>query len=210
MTRITALTLAAVLLACVPLAAAGEHMTPADAKATIKMLDDAKMTLAKSIETAETCCKGKAGFAGGHKHEGKVDVMVVSMVGEKWVECHIDAAGKCSKTSDWKPAADDKDHKPADMAKAVAAMGEAKITWAKAIEAAEGHSKGRAFGAHVEMEKDALDVEVYCLVGEKMMKCEMDKTGKVTKMEEMKGDAHAGHDHGDKKEDKKEKKDGGH
>lgn len=208
MLRITAGVLTTLLLASVTVA--GEHMTAADAKATLKMLDDGKMTLAKAIETAEACCKGKAGFAGGHKHDGKLEIMVVSMVGEKWMECRIDGEGKCSKTSEWKPAADDKDHKPAEMAKAVAAMADAHLTWAKAIEAAETHSKGRAFAVHVEMEKEGLEIEVYCLVGDKVMECDVDKAGKVTEMEEVKGDAHAGHDHGDKKHEKKEEKKNGH
>ena len=88
----------------------------------------------------------------------------------------------------------------------IAKMDEAKTTLGKAIELAEKESKGKAVKAECEMGKDALHIDVYCLVGEKLMVVNVDpKAGKVSATMEAKdldddphhahGD-HDGHDHG--------------
>ncbi len=89
-------------------------------------------------------------------------------------------------------------------------MESGKLSLGKAIELAEEHSKGKAVAAYCELEDGVLEIEVYCLVGEKIMEVEIDgKTGKVTEMEEAKAlPAHKeqAHDeaHEDKDEDKEE------
>ncbi len=88
-------------------------------------------------------------------------------------------------------------------------MDDGKLSLGKAIELAEEHSKGKAVAAHCELEDGGLEIEVYCLVGDKIMEVEIDgKTGKVTEMEEAKAlPAHDEHDeHDDKDEDKEEDK----
>jgi len=64
-------------------------------------------------------------------------------------------------------------------------MDEGKLSLGKAIELAEKHSNGKAVAAYCELEGGGLEIEVYCLVGNKIMEVEIDgKTGKVTEMEE--------------------------
>ncbi len=66
-------------------------------------------------------------------------------------------------------------------------MEEGKLSLGKAIEIAEKHSNGRAVAAYCELEGGGLEIEVYCLVGNKIMEVEIDgKTGKVSEMEEKK------------------------
>ncbi len=60
-----------------------------------------------------------------------------------------------------------------------------QLSLGKAIEIAEKHSNGRAVAAYCELEDGGLEIEVYCLVGNKIMEVEIDgKTGKVSEMEQ--------------------------
>ena len=88
-------------------------------------------------------------------------------------------------------------------------MEEGKLSLGKAIELAEEHSKGKAVAAHCELEEGGLEIEVYCLVGDKIMEVEIDgKTGKVTEMEEVKAlPAHKEHAHDEAHEEKDADKD---
>ncbi len=64
-------------------------------------------------------------------------------------------------------------------------MEEGKLSLGKAIEIAEKHSNGRAVAAYCELEGGGLEIEVCCLVGNKIMEVEIDgKTGKVSEMEQ--------------------------
>jgi len=74
--------------------AAGKGEWKADPQELSKLLTDAKLTLAKAIETAEKESKGTAVKAYADKEGGKVRVDVVCVAGDavKWVE--IDRAGK--------------------------------------------------------------------------------------------------------------------
>lgn len=76
-------------------------------------------------------------------------------------------------------------------------MDDGKLSLGKAIELAEEHSKGKAVAAYCELEDGGLEIEVYCLVGDKIMEVEIDgKTGNVTEMEEAKAlPAHKEHAH---------------
>ncbi len=87
-------------------------------------------------------------------------------------------------------------------------MDDGKLSLGKAIELAEEHSKGKAVAAYCELEDGGLEIEVYCLVGDKIMEVEIDgKTGKVTEMEEAKAlPAHKEHAHDEAHEDKDEDK----
>ena len=87
-------------------------------------------------------------------------------------------------------------------------MDDGKLSLGKAIELAEEHSKGKAVAAYCELEDGGLEIEVYCLVGDKIMEVEIDgKTGKVSEMKEAKAlPAHKEHAHDETHEDKQEDK----
>ena len=87
-------------------------------------------------------------------------------------------------------------------------MDDGKLSLGKAIELAEEHSKGKAVAAYCELEDGGLEIEVYCLVGDKIMEVEIDgKTGKVTEMEEAKAlPTHKEHAHDEAPEEKDEDK----
>ena len=69
----------------------------------------------------------------------------------------------------------------------VKAMDDGKLTLARAIEKAEAKSKGRAVGALCELEKGKLEIDVMCLVGDKIMEVTVDgKTGEATEIKEVK------------------------
>ncbi len=83
-------------------------------------------------------------------------------------------------------------------------MDDGKLSLGKAIELAEEHSRGKAVAAYCELEDGGLEIEVYCLVGDKIMEVEIDgKTGKVTEMKEAKAlPGHKEHAHDEAHEDK--------
>jgi len=69
--------------------------------------------------------------------------------------------------------------------KVVGAMDEGKIGLAKAIEAAETNSKGKAVYAHAQFDaKGEFSIEVCCLVGDQLKEVLVDKTGKVASMKD--------------------------
>lgn len=68
--------------------------------------------------------------------------------------------------------------------KLVKQMEEQKCSLSAAIEAAEKHSKGTAIHAEAELENDVLELEVCCVVGDKVMECEVGAGCKVSEMEE--------------------------
>lgn len=74
-----------------------------------------------------------------------------------------------------------------DTKKMVTMMADSKLSLGQAVATAEEHTKGKAVVAHCELEDGKLEVEVYCLVGDKIQEVEIDgKTGKVTEVEEHK------------------------
>lgn len=92
----------------------------------------------------------------------------------------------------------------ADGKKIAAQLDQSKTTLAKAVTAAEQHSKGRAISVISDLnDKHQLGVHVFCIAGDKIMMCHFDPaTGTVTGMKEVKAFPiteadHAGsHDHG--------------
>ena len=102
--------------------------------------------------------------------KGKTVLGVVAATTVAWVAWPLYAhSGKCAASGK-------------DMVKL---MEEGKLSLAKAIEIAEQHSNGKAVAAYCELEGGSLEIEVYCLVGDKIMEVEIDgKTGKVMEMEE--------------------------
>lgn len=64
----------------------------------------------------------------------------------------------------------------------VKAMDGKALTLAKAVSAAEAHSKGKPLSAVSTMKEDKVEVHVYSLVGEKIMECTVDESGKVIAM----------------------------
>ena len=88
----------------------------------------------------------------------------------------------------------------------VKAMDDGKLTLARAIEKAEAKSKGRAVGALCELEKGKLEIDVMCLVGDKIMEVTVDgKTGEATEMKEVKALVGEEEEEGDKDKDDDEK-----
>ncbi len=75
----------------------------------------------------------------------------------------------------------------ADDGKTIAArLDKDKMTLAKAVAAAEGHSKGRAIAAVPSTESpDNLSIEVYCMNGDKLVRCSVNaSTGAVSGMKD--------------------------
>lgn len=87
----------------------------------------------------------------------------------------------------------------ADAAKAVKLLDEGKLTLARAIEVAEKETGGRAFSVMCEMEGEKLEIDVNCVVGDKIKEVDLDGAGKVTEVSEETPSAEAaakhGHDH---------------
>jgi hypothetical protein len=76
----------------------------------------------------------------------------------------------------------------ADGKKIVAQMDENRLTLAKAVTAAETHSKGRAVSVLSQLnDNDKLAVEVFCIVGDKIMCCYVDGVAaSISDMKEVK------------------------
>jgi hypothetical protein len=72
----------------------------------------------------------------------------------------------------------------ADGKKIATMMDQNKVNLVKSIEAAEKHSKGRAIAVISELHDGKLQQEVYCMVGDKIMKCNVD--GQATTVADMK------------------------
>ena len=102
--------------------------------------------------------------------KGKTVLGVVAATTVAWVAWPLYAhCGKCAASGK-------------DMVKL---MEQGKLSLGKAVEIAEKHSNGKAVAAYCELEGDGLEIEVYCLVGNKIMEVEIDgKTGKVMEMEQ--------------------------
>jgi len=98
----------------------------------------------------------------------------------------------------------------ADCTRMLGMMDASKMSLAKAVEMAEKESKGHAVAALCSLGKDNVEIEVYCLVGEKLMEVEVDaKTGKVSEMEEARMIPGEGHDAHDEDADDEEDEDDG-
>lgn len=68
----------------------------------------------------------------------------------------------------------------------IRAMDDGKVTLASAINAAEAHAKGKALGAHAQLDEGKLGFEVYVLANDKIMDVTVDYMGKAVKMDESK------------------------
>ena len=68
----------------------------------------------------------------------------------------------------------------------VKAMETGKSSLSAAITAAEDKSKGKAVGAYPSMKDDKLTVDVYCMVGDKLMQVSVDSAGKAGDAKEAK------------------------
>ena len=68
----------------------------------------------------------------------------------------------------------------------VKAMETGKTSLSAAITAAEEKSKGKAVGAYPTLKDDKLTVDVYCMVGDKLMQVAVDSTGKAGDAKEAK------------------------
>jgi len=66
-----------------------------------------------------------------------------------------------------------------DCKNMVKAMETGKSSLAAAITAAEEKSKGKAVGAYPTLNDDKLTVDVYCMVGDKLMQVAVDSTGQA-------------------------------
>ena len=73
-----------------------------------------------------------------------------------------------------------------DCKNMVKAMETGKTSLSAAITAAEEKSKGKAVGAYPTMKDDKLTVDVYCMVGDKLMQVAVDSTGKAGDAKEAK------------------------
>src|SRR3972149_819334 len=74
-----------------------------------------------------------------------------------------------------------------DCKEMVKALDTNKVTLAKALEAAEAASKGKAIGANSKWAGGKMDMSVTCMVGDKAMSVAVDGAGKAGKSEDAKG-----------------------
>ncbi len=86
----------------------------ASAKTMLKELDKEKMTLVKAIDVAEKHCNGKAAAALVEVEDGKSEIEVYCLVGEKITLVEMDMAGKVRESRDAKflPTEPLENHKP--------------------------------------------------------------------------------------------------
>lgn len=179
---------AGLLLTCL---AVGLYATPgvarADDKQVLKALVDAKMTIAKAIDAAETFSKGKAVAAHVKLDARPPAVIVDCIVAEKCMEVPVEIkTGKAAKME-----APGKERRDAYLTKGkeiVKLLESNKMTLAKALEAAEKAStNGKALSVQPKLVGDALDLVVRCYAGTKAMDITVDaRTGKATVPEETK------------------------
>jgi len=140
----------------------------------LKAMKEAKLTLGKAIETAETASKGTAIAAHA---KSATELTVYTVVGEKLLAVPVTIkTGAAGKAVDANPG-DVKASKPADVAKTLT---EAKQTLAKIVAEAEKDSKGEAVAAHPKVEGTKIEFNVTTYVSGKAHTVVVDaKTGKV-------------------------------
>ena len=151
----------------------------------LKLMQEHKLTLAKAVETAEAASKGVA-IGVQVKLDGKKgQVIVHCFVKDECMAVPVDIkTGKAEKASK-ATAAEEKDThigQPKDIAKAV---GDAKTTLVKAIEAAE-KSHGKAVSVATKLEGTKLDFAVRVVDGGKATTVTVDAKGNVVKGDENK------------------------
>ena len=85
----------------------------------------------------------------------------------------------------------------ADGKKIASQLDQSKFTLAKAVTAAEDHSKGRAISAISQLnDKGELTLNVFCMTGDKIVRCNVDsKSGSVKDMKDVEEFPVAKHEH---------------
>ncbi len=169
-----------------------------NAREISKAMSDAKLTLKSAAAAAETAAKGKAVAAHAMMEAGKLQVVVHCLVGEKCMSVIVAADGKAGAPAEAKPESEKLLHEGGTPAEIGKLMDTAKATLAKAIDAAEAKVKGAALAVHSEVEKGALEFEVFCFAGDKLLEVDVDGAGTVTEVEEQ-----VPHKHEDGKKDEK-------
>jgi uncharacterized membrane protein YkoI len=170
------------------LAASSTARAAGNDEEALKQLEANKLTLAKSVEAAETFSKGKA-VAAHVKVDAKTsEVMVDCLVNDKCMEVPVDIkTGKATKMTEASKGERKDEHlgKAKDIAKQ---LDTDKMTLAKAIEAAETHAKGKALSITPKLKGEKLELTVHTLAGGKAADVTVDaKTGKATTPAEGKG-----------------------
>ncbi|MEK6800292.1 MAG: hypothetical protein AABZ12_15145 [Planctomycetota bacterium] len=154
-----------------------------DCATMAKEMDAGKSSLASAVGAAETASKGKAVAASAGLKDGKLTYNVYCSSGGKLQGVPVDAAGKAGQGKDEKSALGSD---AATSEKMVKAMETGKLTLASAMSAAETSSKGKAMAVVSSLKGEALTMNVYCLVGDKIMKVDVDSAGKAGRSEEAK------------------------
>lgn len=169
-----------------------------------KAMDDAKLTLDKAVQAAETESKGKA-VAAHAKLDGKDAAVVVHcLVGDKCMLVTVDQAGKAGKPVE-ATEKDEKDNQAAKAADVVKAFATDKTSLSAAVAEAEKECSATAVSAVSKLHGEKLTVDLQCVAAGKTTKCTFDaKTGKV-KVHEAKTDKKDAKKD-EKKESKEEKK----
>jgi len=148
------------------------------------VLAKAKIDLPKAISVAQAKVpKGKPIYASTEQEGGKLLFEVYLLVDGKVTEVEVDAvSGQVVKTEE----GEDDEVENLDDAKKI--VGNAKITFPQAIEAAMKKVEGgKAFEVEFEMEDNKAIIGVELLAGNKIMEVEIDAiTGKVLEVEEEK------------------------
>jgi hypothetical protein len=150
-----------------------------------KAMDDAKLTLSKAVESAETLSQGKA-IAVHVKVDAKTsEVIVDCLVKDVCKEVLVDIkTGKATKVNDT-PAKERKDEHLAKAKDIGKLLDSAKMSLVKIIQTAETSSKAKALSVKPTLVGDQLDMVVHCFANGKSSNVTVDgKTGKVGKTEE--------------------------
>ncbi|MBI1827684.1 MAG: hypothetical protein HYR83_15005 [Planctomycetes bacterium] len=147
-------------------------------------MEGAKTTLSRVVDAAAAECKGKiVSVMAAMADDGKMSYQAACVAEGKMMVVEMDASGKGGATKKMKSV---NGMDAAASEKCAKAMEADKMPLTKMIEAAETASKGKAVAALAMMKKDKLAAEVYTVAGEKLMKADVDNTGKADKMEEAK------------------------
>lgn len=154
-----------------------------DAKAMAASMDAGKLTLAKAADAAAAACKTKVVNVVATKAGDKVAFKAYCYGEGRMHEVTVDHTGKAGTPTAIKSGMGTDAPAAGNVSKA---MDDGKLTMASVVTTAETAAKGKALAVTTAMKDNKLNTEVYVLAGDKIMKTEVDATGKAGKTEEAK------------------------
>ena len=170
----------------------GHDLDAANAAKMVKLLEGKKLNLGSAVAQAANVSGGSpvsascvlaSGIGRPTTDDPKMAKFTMYCIeGKDLWDVHLDSAGPLLESGTAKREGLD-----ADVAKhwdawntASRAMADSKMTLAKAIEAAEGHTKGKALAAAAVVTDKGTVICAHCVVGEKVVCCVVGLDGKVS------------------------------